>query len=81
MKKPNWNPLFLPEGSVRSLIALTLVGVLAYLAVYTVMNGIESVNNIVVGALIGAVGFVVKDYFEARKTNGEETLVEAPPGE
>ena len=50
-------PLFLPQGSVRALIAMSVVG--AFIAVCVVTKNME--------ALAVIATMVAKDYFESRK--------------
>jgi len=55
------NPLWLPKGSIRALLAASLVGAIVYLAV-------GSGGSEVPGALTTLAGVVVTYYFKTRET-------------
>ena len=54
--------LWLPEGSVRAILALGGLAIVGYLAV-------ASANEIALGAVAAVVGGAVDRYFETRKTD------------
>ena len=56
------NPLWMPEGSVRALLALGVVGVVLGALVFA-----PSVKDIVVTALVGFANLVLGFYFGSRK--------------
>ena len=56
-QKPKYNPLFLPEGSVRALMALTVIAAFVAICLYT--------KNIEALAVITTM--IAKDYFERKK--------------
>ncbi len=58
------NPLWLPKGTVRSLLALSLV--LATVATAMMWaSGLPSADK-AFGGLVGLTGYVMKDYFVER---------------
>ncbi len=59
---PNQNPLGLPRGSVRAIIALVIV--LASLVAYIVYNDLPQ-------AMAGVLGVVIGYYFGSRNANGQ----------
>ena len=56
-QKPKHNPLFLPEGSVRALMALTVISAFVAICLYT--------KNIEMLAILATV--ISKDYFVSKK--------------
>lgn len=61
-------PLWMPEGSVRSLLALGLVGGVIVLAVYLVIEHVsEDITQMVIGGLVAAMGSAVTHYFNVRQ--------------
>ena len=56
-QKPQYNPLFLPEGSVRALMALIVISAFVAICLYT--------KNIEALAVITTM--IAKDYFTSKK--------------
>lgn len=66
---PNFDdqPLGLPQGSVRAILALTLgIGVIVVLAVMAFL--FEEQRDIIVGALIATPALITQWYFKARES-------------
>lgn len=64
-------PLFLPAGSVRSLIALGLLLLNAGIASYLVTQHIDAeITQLVVGGQIAGFGNAIGFYFGSRSANG-----------
>lgn len=68
------NPLWMPEGSVRSLIAMALIGCVIGLAVYLAIEARgEEITNLVIGGLLTSMGSAATFYFMTRQ-NGTQDI-------
>ena len=63
-KKWYQNPLFLPEGSVRALLAIGLVAAVIFTIFVTLPDGVDT------GPLWALAGVAVTFYFTKRNGNG-----------
>lgn len=65
-------PLGLPQGSVRAILSIGVVVVVAAIGAFLIVQDSSSdLSKLVVGGLIAALGNVIGSYFGSRKTETE----------